>query len=234
MALRLVESLCPLSVVGQLDVPAAALQHYHVVEALACASVLTDGRERVVGTTNDAAREPALELYGWAPCVQPHTDGFGWVYFCPLSMRLSKVSAKWGKGVATCHLRRGAVYRLDDRVKHWTRDAGPTCALYYGFLKAPNDQLAINTIRLGIAMLRLGSRQAPRVKFGFRCPAPWECWVDTKDGRELMPLADAKRRRLFIATCSETGCHEPAYSIDRHFPYHQEHNRCRKHFRESG
>ncbi len=231
MSLRLVPSLPPLAVVGRLEVPARALEHYYVVEAHACASILTDGRERIVGTTNEPGKEH-LELYGWAPCVQPHIDDFGWTYIMPLRFQLSRVSARLKGCAVSLWLRRGEIYRLDDRVVHWTSDSGPACAMWVGIFKRPADRHAVEMMREGLRLLARGSRAAPRVKMGFRCPAAWECWVDTPQGRDLVPLAEAKRRGLLIATCVE--CDKPAYSVDRLFPYHHEMNRCRQHFREEG
>lgn len=219
--------------VGQLEVPHRALEHYHVVEATGCATILTDGREKIIGTTNDKKpNEPVLELYGWAPCVPKHIDDFGYIYLCPLKVCLSRLSAAQGLQGVDLFLRCGGVYRLDDRATHWTRDAGPAVALYTGYFTQPADDLVMEMFKRGLALLARGSRAAPRVKMGFRCPAPWECWVDIpKVGRDLVPLTEAKRHRSwFIATCAM--CEKPAYSIDRHHPYHQEHNRCRDHFKE--
>lgn len=226
--------VAPFSFVADLPIPRRVYEHYHFVEALACATILTGKKERVIGTTNDArfGRDRVLELYGWAPGVAPHTDGFGWVYLLPLACRRSSVHAIRGSRGVDLRLRRGAVYRLDDRALHWTRDAAPVVALYVGWFRRPADVTALAELERGLELLAANASHAPRVKQGFRCPAPWELWVQ-KPGEDERVVASkeeaAANPSWAIARCAL--CAHPAYSVDRHFPYQDEQNRCRQHFR---
>lgn len=213
----------PLAHVGDIDIPPTALRHHYVLEVSAVVGVIHENRERVVGTSN---RGPArVELYGWGANVQGHADNLGFIYFLPLTMKRSIVSA----GDVRKYIRPGQVHRLDDRVHHYTRDTGDVVCLYAGVFKEPSDAQALSMLRAGIHLLASGDRAAPRVSEGFRVPMPWECWAGYEPPA-LMPIDEARRNEWAIATCAECGRH--AYRLDDHYPYHQENNRCREHFRE--
>lgn len=215
-------NLLALIPVGKIDVPGLAMKHIHVREARAIAETISDRIERIIGTTNHGG--PRCELYGWGPNVFPHKDDCGYVYFCPLLLRFSKVSTRAG----SCRLRRGIVYRLHDFDMHWTDDSAPVVCLYFGVIPNwPHDRRALAVLQEGVNQLAAGGRDAPRVKEPFRAPLYGECYADTPTGTRLVTFADAFANRWMVANCAN--CDEPAVIVDRYWPNFTEHNRCRQH-----
>lgn len=221
----------PLSCIGSIEIPPAALDHRHIMEAEAATMVVNDGRiERVIGTTNKPGH-PVVELYGWAPNVDSHADETGWMYFCPLLVGRSIVSA-WEKGkpLGNRHrvlLRVGNVYRLNDFVMHWTADRRPVVALYCGVFRMPDDGLAMSLLQDGVNELSTGGRFAPRVSPGFRIRFDDECFAEVDGRKALIPISEAKQRGALIATCIK--CDAYADHVDHSWPWGWEGNRCRSH-----
>jgi len=212
----------PLRCVGEIAVKPVAAQHPHVREAAACASVLVSSEQSgVIGTENTAA----CELYGWRPNIGPHVDNTGFVYLAPIRVGRSSVRIH---GV-TLNIRIGGVYRLNDWVRHWTRDSELVVALFVGSFEKPCDARAISILQQGAFDLAHKWHSAPRSRPGFRVPLEREVWADTNGGPELLPLDDARRRGLMIARCGK--CSRYAAKLDPHFPYMVDLNLCNLHWR---
>lgn len=224
--------MSPLERIGEVAVPLAVLEHFHVKEAAALVSVVQDNRERIIGTDNKS--EPHAQVYGWGRNVEKHIDDTGWVYIAPLSLKRSILMARRSaKEQCREFLRVGHVYRLDDRAAHWTRDSGNAVCLLAGVFKEPTDTAAMAMLERGMAQLASGDKDAPRVAKAFRVPKGVECYaVDYQGAVVLVEVDEALRRRWLIAECSRSGCQSFAYQVDTMFPYHSEANLCRTHFRE--
>ena len=221
-----------LQVIGKLEVSQSAKEHRFVVECQAVTKVI-ECREKcgsVVGTEN--TKQP--ELYGWKPNVLPHVDNTGFVYFMPIVVNGGNVCAGDFETqiYSDLPLECGTVYRLDDRVHHWTTDDSHTVCLFVGSYDAPDDTEAMILLSKGLAALAAGEYYgAPRAGRGFRVVLHDECLIETRDGYDYKLLADASRDDDFILKCSQGDCCKPAVIADRYFPYFQENNRCADHIR---
>lgn len=211
-----------LAVIGQLQIPAEAMDHYHVQECDAVVSVMRENKERIVGTANHGT--PHCQLYGWGENVPPHADDTGWIYVLPLRARRTVLHV----GKMRARLLVGTVYRMHDFVVHWTRDSAPVLCAFAGVFDKPQDRAAMAMLRTGLAQLAAGKPYAPRVSEGFRTPKQTECYAIADDGpKKLVDVAHAKRKGMVIATCAH--CSANAVRVDKHFPYHWDNNRCAKH-----
>lgn len=221
-------SSAPLAVVGHLSIPPAALEHRFAVEALAVAhSRDSEDLERVIGTDNTGR----CELYGWAPHVAPHADGFGFVYLVCLNDGKTSICARDTSGeVYEVFAPAGAVIRLDDRLEHWTSDTVARVAAFAGHFPEPGDDAAIAQLKAGIAALSKGLYAgAPRVRDGFRVLLDDECWsaATLDDELETTLLQEAKTAGRWIETCSH--CGKPAVRPDPKWPYSMALSRCMEH-----
>lgn len=218
----------PLAVVGHLSIPPATLEHRFTVEALAVAhSRESQDLERVVGTDNTGR----CELYGWAPHVAPHADGFGFVYLVCLNDGKTSICARdTSDEVYEVFAPAGAVIRLDDRMEHWTSDTAARVAAFVGHFPEPGDEAAIAQLEAGIAALAMGLYAgAPRVRDGFRVLLDDECWSAATLDDELQTtlLQEAKTEGRWIEMCSH--CGKPAVRTDPKWPYSMALSRCMKH-----
>ncbi|MBB4517293.1 hypothetical protein GGD68_006096 [Paraburkholderia fungorum] len=221
-------SRAPLAVVGHLNIPPAALEHRFVMEALAVAhSRESDDLERVIGTDNTSR----CELYGWAPHVAPHADGFGFVYLVCLNDGKSSISVRDTCGeIQEVFAPVGTVIRLDDRLEHWTSDTVARVAAFTGHFPEPCDEAAIEELEAGIAALAEGAYiGAPRVRDGFRVLLDDECWsaATLDDELETTLLRDATAAGRWIEICSH--CRKPAARPDPKWPYSMAMSRCMEH-----
>ncbi len=221
-----------LAVVGTIGIARKVRRHRYVREAHATARVLAGDRvERVIGTSNESG--PVTQLYGWAPNVPPHRDETGFIYFAPILLPRggSLVIADDGHDVLLEH---GNVYRLNDFIPHETYERGPVVCLFRGPYLAPDDAGALADLQAGADQLASHTPGMPRVSPGFQHPFPNECYADLShaDGtyKEIVPLAEAKRKGMLIAYCAL--CERRAWVLDHHFPWHVENNRCEKHLKE--
>lgn len=109
------------------------------------------------------------------------------------------------------------VFRLDDRVPHWTQDSASRLALFVGPFKAPCDAEAVERLRVAVGYLAEGRyRDAPRVASGLVQLQPDECWATCDfEEREIMLLSDAKAGGYHVLDCS---CGKPAAVIDEYWP----------------
>lgn len=217
----------PLATIGAIEITPKARRHRFYQEALACAQVRDDDdRERVVGTANTRA----CELYGWAPHVPEHVDGFGYTYLVCLNEGKTSICLRDGEAIDEVWAPSGAVIRLDDRFAHWTSDDGPRVAAFVGTFGEPCDDEAIDILRCGIAALVRGDYHgAPRVRTGFRIILEDECWAasPTTDEIDTALIVDATAQGLTIAHCSL--CERPAVRPDPYWPYEQQQSRCAEH-----
>lgn len=217
-----------IAVVGHIEIPPAVLEHRFVREALAIVTMFEEDEERVervIGTPNSGK----CELYGWATCIPPHVDNKGLVYLVALTDGDSFLHTEDSEA----RLLPGTVVRLNDFRQHWTVDERPMVCAFVGVYDDPEDEQAMQILRDGVAALARGDYQgAPRVGPGFRVLLDDEglVCVDYCDMTvEPMLLADAKARGLEPEACAE--CGRPAVTLDQHWPYHQENNRCHAHRR---
>lgn len=215
----------PLELIGNIDVPAAALKHYNMAEAHAVSQVFKEHEpvERVIGTYNTGA--PKCQLYGWAKNVATHTDNTGIVYFTPLIVRRSLVGAMAVGKATVLRIKKGEVYRLNDRYPHWTLDSSSVVCAFAGVFPFMNDDRAMAMLQAGIADLAAGKYSAPRVRDGFRARQDIECWADVDDVPTMMPIELAKAEKRIILRCAK--CNKLADRPDNFWPYHGENNRCR-------
>lgn len=222
----------PLAAVGRLSIPPEALEHRFTVEALAVArSRESEELERVIGTDNSGR----CELYGWAPHVAPHADGFGFVYLVCLNEGETSICARDASDeVYEVFAPAGAVIRLDDRMVHWTADTAVRVAAFVGHFPEPVDEVAIAQLEAGIAALSKGLYAgAPRVRDGFRVLLDDECWSATTldDELETTLLREAKAAGRWIEMCSY--CGNAAVRPDPKWPYSISLSRCMKHLTAS-
>lgn len=226
----------PLVRVGRIEIPPAAIDHRFAREALAnamLASTREESRNRVVGTANSKR----VELYGWGGGVGKHADKTGTVYLCPVHISgRSTVFCRPESGeVLSVDMAVGDVIRLDDWQEHWTQDLGVIVAMFVGSFHAPRDDIAVRQLEASAAALGRGDYYgAPRVREGFRVLQDDECIAACEDDladSEVMLLADATARNRWVQTCA--ACGALAVRLDRHWPYHQEANRCRRHLRDT-
>lgn len=224
-------SHAPLATVGTLEIAPAARRHRFYREALACAQVrVEDNLERVVGTDNTLA----CELYGWAPHVPEHADGFGYSYFVCLNEANTLLCLRNGEEIEAVWAPPGAIIRLDDRFPHWTLDDAPRVAAFVGTFDEPQDAAAIEVLRDGIAALARGDYYgAPRMSHDFRTLFEDECWAAASEsgGAERILLADAMAQGRLIAACSI--CGRPAVRMDPYWPYEHRRSRCADHLNVS-
>jgi hypothetical protein len=224
----MISSSLPLAVVGRLDIPRRALGHRFVVEALAVARTREkEELERVVGTENTGL----CELYGWAPFVAPHKDGYGFIYLACLNRGKTSIYARNPAGkIHKVSAPAGAVVRLDDRIEHWTEDSTSRVAAFVGHFPEPNDGDAIAALRSGITALASGQYYgAPRVRDGFRVLLDDECWATASldDTLDTMLIDDARTAGHFIEGCAL--CDKPAVRRDPQWPHNFGMSRCMAH-----
>lgn len=159
--------------------------------------------------------------------IEPHTDDYGYIYGVCLTPGVSTLLALAGEGdELAVELPVGAVFRLDDRVSHWTRDSTGRLAAFVGPFPSPCDAEAVERLRVAVGHLAAGAhRDAPRVASGLVQLQPDECWA-TADFEEyqFMLLSEAQAGNYEILDCME--CGQPATVIDAYWPYHWEGNLC--------
>lgn len=216
-----------LEVIGRVSVPEKALDHRFVKEVV---SALADGAEDasleapVAGTLDSHV----CELYGWGPNVSPHVDRTGYVYLACLNEGESLLHALHLGKASSVTLLRGDVVRLWDHAHHWTEDSNYRVAAFVGSFEAPKDTQALRMIADGIRALANGDYYgAPRASHGLVTVQEDECYAAVWESGtyEPMLLGDAKAHGRYIIGCAR--CGRPASSIDPHWPYFWDHNRCR-------
>lgn len=207
--------------IDHIDIPAAALSHRFMREAMACATIVAgQDVENVIGTANTGH----CELYGWGADVCKHVDRTGFVYLCVLDGDGGTLHTQDGSCV---RLLPGTVIRLDDRVVHWTEGGGVTVAAFVGSFPSPCDVPAISVLREGVRALERGKYQgAPRVRHGFRYLLDDECYTGNESPQAML-IDEAVAAGALIIPCAL--CERPAVEIDKYWPYHGERNRCRAH-----
>lgn len=216
----------PLEVICTLAVPENIASHRFVREASKIVDLLAGRDERVIGTRN-AKR---CEIYGWSPNIPPHADSTGFMYAMPLLMEESVVYLNDGEFEHAIEIAPGSVFRMDDRMRHWTHDAGNVVALFLGSFGEPCDASAM--LEFGRATRALAAGEyygAPRVSQGFHVLLDDECYVHNiaTNDVETMLIEDARRDDALIIQCAK--CDAPATRIDQHFPHMQGMNRCHEH-----
>lgn len=201
-------------------IPMEAMRHRHVVETTMCLHVMDRNehtKETVIGTANTQR----AELYGWINPVPAHVDDDDvpvmWMYglllkgACHIITNDSKV-----------YIRPGDVFRLNDRVLHWTKGHGVSVCVFTGCFPEPRDEWAAQLLERGLRKLGNGVRSAPRSREGFRVRHPDEVYA-TGDFKSLSLVSreTAERWDMHIAECHKCGA--PADTVDCHFPYFAEH-----------
>jgi hypothetical protein len=212
-----------------------ATSHTFVRECLEGVALMRRERSRtgrVIGTEN--TRRP--ELYGWANPVEPHMDnvqGDRYVYGMLLRGRceIFCLDPEYGHQYSY-HLTPGAIFRLNDRLPHWTRGRTDSACIFVGCWPEPQDETAFELLARGLRRLESGTPTAPRVAPGARA-LPGYVWIYNFRTNSPLHVRQAVAARIeragdntwwLLATCAK--CDKPAVTLDHHFPIYQDGNTC--------
>lgn len=227
--------VCPLTIlpVG-LDIPASVRGHRFYREALEVSKIMGLGKNINHGGVVGTANTRRAELYGWHNPVSPHMDNAeseSYIYGGILSRgKMTRIGCFDHVTGKIWHVEAGSgdVFRLNDRMLHWTEGGGVSLAVFAGEYDEPCDAEALTVLQRGVNRLAAGVRTAPRVSSGFRVPLEDECFA-TNDFHSIHLVSRklASSRGWVVAQCAN--CLNPAVTLDRMWPVDSWGNLCATH-----